>query len=58
MTEKQYETILALLADKVKEQETKIGYLEWENNDLKKKLAEAEHHLNPTEASAKKLEIR
>ena len=58
MTEKQYETILALLADKVKEQETKIGYLEWENGDLKKKLAEAEHHLNPTEASAKKLEIR
>lgn len=58
MTEKQYETILALLADKVKEQETKIGYLEWENDDLKKKLAEAEHHLNPTEASAKKLEIR
>lgn len=58
MTEKQYETILAMLADKVKEQETTIGYLKWENEDLKKKLAEAEHHLNPTEASAKKLEIR
>lgn len=58
MTEEQFETILATLADKVKEQARKIGYLEWENADLKRKLAEAEHHLNPTEASAKKLEIR
>ena len=58
MTEKQYETILALLTDKVEEQKNKIGFLTWENEDLKKKLAEAEHHLNPTEASAKKLEIR
>jgi hypothetical protein len=58
MTEKQYETILALLADKVEEQKNKIGFLTWENEDLKKKLAEAEHHLNPTDASAKKLEIR
>lgn len=55
MTEEQYETILATLADKVKEQARKIGYLEWENADLKRKLAEAEHHLNPTEASAKNL---
>ena len=58
MTEKQYETILAVLADKVKEQERQIGFLTWQNDDLKKKLAEAERHLNPTEASAKKLEIR
>ena len=58
MTEKHYETILAVLAEKVKEQESQIGFLTWQNDDLKKKLAEAEHHLNPTEASAKKLEIR
>lgn len=49
MTEKErYETILAVMADKVKEQERKIGYLEWENGDLKKKLAEAEQ---PTQES-------
>lgn len=58
MTEKHYETILALLAEKVKEQESQIGFLTWQNEDLKKKLAVAEHHLNPTEASTKKLEIR
>lgn len=59
MTEKErYETILAVLADKVKEQELQIGYLKWENGDLKNKLAAAEYHLNPTEANAKKLEIR
>lgn len=56
MTEKErYETILAVMAEKVKEQERKIGYLEWENGDLnlKKKLAEAEHHLNPSAAEQK-----
>ena len=59
MIEKEnYETILTVLSDKVKDQELKIGYLQWENSDLKRKLAEAEHHLNPTEASAKRLEIR
>ncbi len=59
MTERErYETVLAVLADKVKEQEVKIGYLTWENGDLKKKLAEAEYHLNPTKENAKKLEIR
>lgn len=59
MTEKErYETILAVMADKVKEQERKIGYLEWENGDLKKKLAEAEYHLNPSAANKAKIEIR
>ena len=43
MTEKErYETILAVLAEKVQEQARKIGFLEWENTDLKKKIAEAE----------------
>lgn len=58
MTEKErYETILAVLAEKVAEQERKIGFLQWENGDLKKKLAEAEHHLNPSAAQTK-IEIR
>ena len=59
MTEKErYETILAVLAEKVAEQERKIGFLQWENGDLKKKLAEAEYHLNPTGANKAKIEKR
>lgn len=59
MTEKErYETILAVMAEKVKEQERKIGYLEWENGDLKKKLAEAEYHSDPSAANKAKIEIR
>ena len=42
MTEKHFETILAVLAEKVKEQENKIGYLEWKCGDLQAKLTEAE----------------
>ena len=56
MTEKErYDTILAVLAEKVAEQERKIGLLQWENGDLKKKLAEAEYRLNPTAANKAKL---
>lgn len=59
MTEKErYETILAVMAEKVAEQERKIGFLQWENGDLKKKLAEAEYHLNPSAANKEKIEIR
>lgn len=55
MTEKEcYETILAVMAEKVKEQERKIGYLEWENGNLKKKLAEAEQHTKPSAAEQEK----
>lgn len=58
MTEKErYETILAVLAEKVAEQERKIGFLLWENGDLKKKLAEAEQHTKPSAAQTK-IEIR
>lgn len=42
MAERHYETILAVLAEKVKEQESKIGYLEWKCGDLQAKLKEAE----------------
>lgn len=58
MSGEQYSAILSALADKINEQSNKILLQKWEIDDLKKKLAEAEHHLNPTEASAKKLEIR
>lgn len=58
MTEKErYETILAVLAEKVAEQERKIGFLQWENGDLKKKLAEAERHTKSSAAQTK-IEIR
>ena len=47
MTEKErYETLLAVLVEKVQEQARKIGFLEWENTDLKKKIAEAEAAAN------------
>ena len=37
-----FETILTVLANKIKEQETQIGYLEWKCADLKKKIEENE----------------
>ena len=47
MTEKErYETILAVLAEKIQVQASRIGFLEWENTDLKKKIAEAETSAN------------
>lgn len=48
MTEMQYDTILAVLAEKVKEQENKIGYLEWKCGDLQAKLTEAEKERKET----------
>lgn len=42
MSNGHYETILAILANKIKEQETQIGYLEWKCDDLQKKLEENE----------------
>lgn len=58
MNEKQYETILCLLADKVKELETANGILEWKVKSLEEKLAEAEYHLNPNGERPKTLEVR
>ena len=46
MTEKQYETILAALADKLKDREEEVGYLKARIYLLEKKLEEAEFHLN------------
>lgn len=40
MSEQHYETILAVLTEKIQEQANKIGYLEWKCDDLKKKLEE------------------
>lgn len=58
MSGEQYNAVLSALADKMIAQENKILVQQWEIDDLKKKLAEAEYHLNPNEANAKKLEIR
>lgn len=58
MNEKQYETILGLLADKVKELETANGILEWKVKSLEETLAEAEYHLNPNGERPKTLEVR
>lgn len=42
-----YEVILNALAEKIKKQEETIFFLGIEIDNLKKKLAEAEYHLNP-----------
>lgn len=42
MTNEHYEIILALLAEKVKEQETELGYLRFQKDFLEKKLDEIE----------------
>lgn len=47
MSEKQFETILAALADKIKEQEETIALQKWQIKKSEKALAEAEYHLNP-----------
>lgn len=58
MNGEQYNAILSALADKLIEKDNKIIVQDWEIGDLKKKLAQAEYHLNPNEENAKKLEIR
>ena len=59
INEKQYETILAALADKIKEQETTIAVQNWQIENLKNSLAEAENHLNPSgKKRPETLEIR
>lgn len=42
MTNEQYETIIGILADKIKEQDNKIAVQEWQIESLEKKLQEAE----------------
>lgn len=59
MTDKErYEVILNLLIEKIKKQEDDLLFKDIQLEDLKKKLAEAEYHLNPSSANAKKLVIR
>lgn len=59
INEKQYETILSALADKIKEQETTIAVQKWQIEKLEKALAEAEYHLNPVgKKRPETLEIR
>ena len=60
MSGEQYNAILSALADKMIEQDCKILRQKWEIDDLKKKLAEAEKHLNQKgeKPKAKTLEIR
>lgn len=59
INEKQYETILAALADKIKEQETTILLQNYKIDNLEKALAEAEYHLNPAgKERPETLEIR
>lgn len=42
MEEKQFETILAVLADKIKSQEETIALQKWQIESLQKTIAEAE----------------
>lgn len=59
MTEKEkYDILLGELAEKLKEKNDTISLQNWEIESLKKKLKEAEYHLDPTPEKAKKLEIR
>jgi hypothetical protein len=54
ITEKQYETILVALADKIKEQETTIFVQKCKIESLEKRVTEAE---NEGKATPTKLEI-
>lgn len=58
MNGKQYDVVLSALADKIIEKDKTILLQQWEIEDLKQKLTEAEKHLKPTEANGIKLEIR
>ncbi len=55
MTKKQYEVIIGLLADKVKEQERSISIQEWQIKSLTKQLEEAEALLLKKETQERSL---
>lgn len=57
MTAEQYEAILKALADSLNAKDREILLKDYEIKNLKEKLTEAEHHLNP-HANPKTLEIR
>lgn len=50
MTEKHFETILAVLAEKIDEQAQNVSYLNWEVDNLKKELEECERSESRNEA--------
>lgn len=58
MEKEQYEYLIKELVKSLQAKDTKILLQEFEINDLKAKLAEAEHHLNPTSKKPETLEIR
>lgn len=59
MSEKErYEVLLDVLTEKIKKQADDLLFKDIQLANLKKQLAEAEYHLDPTPAKAKKLEIR
>lgn len=58
MNGEQYEAIMRALADKLNEKDREIQLQKWQIEDLKRKLAEAEYHLNPNGEKPKTLEIR
>lgn len=51
MTQEQYDIILGLLADKIKEQEKTNGLQKWQIERLEKALKEAEAKLSPTKCT-------
>lgn len=53
-----YQVILNALAEKIVNLERENCVKDIQIDGLKKKLAEAEYHLDPTPVNAKKLEIR
>lgn len=42
INEKQYDTLIAVLTDKIKEQEDSIRFKDWQIADLEQRLKEAE----------------
>ena len=55
---KNYDLVIDLLADKIKEKNETIMLMKYQIDDLKKRLETAEYNLNPPPENAKKLEIR
>lgn len=53
---KNYDLVIDLMADKIKQQDGEISVLKWQVDDLKKKLAEAE--ASPAKQTKTKIEIR
>ncbi len=58
MTKEHYEILLAVLTDKIKEQETTIKLKDYEIENLKRTLAEAEGMESPKPRKNKPIEIR